>query len=71
MGERYAAHALLRAYADQTRAAEQVIRYERARLTHVPAYQAALAMLSACDDDVKRAYAALSEYRTPMREANP
>lgn len=63
--ESLAAHELLRALADESRAAEQVIRYERQRMTTVPAYFAALAMLSACGDDVARAFAALRELRTP------
>lgn len=76
MGEEYAVRGLMRALADERRAAEQVLRYERARLTHAPAYQAALAMLEACGADVGRAYAALREYRIPaaraaLREANP
>lgn len=68
-GEEYAARDLLRALADETRAAEQVMRYERQRLTHRPEYQAALAMLEACGADKRRAFATLAEYQRTAAQA--
>lgn len=63
--EALAVYDLQRALADEARASEQVTRYERQRMTHLPAYHAALAMLEACGQDVARAFAALRELRTP------
>ncbi len=55
------AHRYAVALEDAVHAAEQVERYERARLTHAPAYQAALAMLRACEGDALAARLALGD----------
>jgi hypothetical protein len=64
--DRLTAQALVVALDDLDEAERLVARYERSRLTHVPAYAGACAMRDACSAKVERLRARLTS-RPPVR----